>query len=219
MRCLTVLLVLATLVSACATVQTQGPKRQTGSFPDVGKTNTVAVGQVMIAKYDYLAVGTATLLQEIPGGFWSGRKGLSAGAKLLPAISSGQQVFCDQTPREGAPCVRDTDGDARFDRAYTMNGFGVLVNGVDIPPASYRISDQAIQDGFKYELLYEGIDRGVVRIAYREYTENIARPAFSQDLTYTLNANGEAKIRFREVSAVIHRADNNQIEYTVESGF
>ncbi len=100
-----------------------------------------------------------------------------------------------------------------------MNAYGFLVNGVEIPPAAYRLGDHSIRDGFKYELLYQGIDNGVVRIAYREYTENLARPAYSQDLTYTLEPSGQTRIRFRDVSAVIHSANNNEIQYTVESGF
>lgn len=118
----------------------------------------------------------------------------------------------------GAPCLKDTNRDGAFDHAYTMNAYGYLVNGVDIQPAYYRIGDQSIKDGFKYELLYQGIENGVVRIAYREYTENLARPAYSQNLTYTLESTN-TQIRFRDVIAVIHSADNNQIEYTVNTGF
>jgi hypothetical protein len=99
-----------------------------------------------------------------------------------------------------------------------MNAYGYLVNEVVIPPASYHTGNKAIKDGFKYELLYQGLDNGVVRIAYREYTESLARPAFSQNLTYTLNT-GNTQIRFRDVLATIHSADNNEIVYTVNAGF
>lgn len=153
------------------------------------------------------------------GSFWTGRDGLAAGTRLVSAVSSGEQVFCQPPARLGAPCLKDTDGDGRFDHAYTMNAYGFIVNGADVPPAAYRIGDQSMQNGFKYELLYQGIDNGVVRIAYREYTENLARPAYSQNLTYTLEPNAGTRMRFRDVSAVIHAANNNQIKYTVESGF
>jgi len=32
---------------------------------------------------------------------------------------------------------------------------------------------------FKYDLLYEGIAGDVIKLTYREYTNNFARPAFS----------------------------------------
>jgi len=203
----------------CASVQPQNPKSVVGSFPDVGVSTSVAVGQVMVTKYDYLSLATATLRDPVEGSFWAGRNPLTVGSVLTPAISSGQEVYCQPPARLGAPCLKDTDKDGRFDYGYTMNAYGMLVNGRSIPPAAYRISDQSIKDGFKYELLYEGVDNGVLRIAYREFTENLARPAFSQDLTYTLDRDGHTRIRFRTVAATIHRADNKEIEYTVESGF
>ncbi len=207
------------VLSGCASVQTMQPKYQTGGFPEVGVRTTVTVGQVMVSKYDYLAQGGATLRDGVAASFWMGREGLAAGTQLVSALSSGEEVYCQPPARMGAPCLKDADGNGSFDRAYTMNAYGFLVNGVDIPPSGYRVGDRTIQDGFKYELLYQGIDNGVVRVAYREYTENLARPAFSQDLTYTLEASGETKIRFKEVSAVIHGANNNSIEFTLEAGF
>jgi len=207
------------IISGCASVQTVQPKYQTGKFPEVGVRTTVSVGQVMASKYDYLAQGGATLRDGVAASFWMGREGLTAGTQLVSAVSSGEEVYCQPPARMGAPCLKDTDSNGTFDRAYTMNAYGFLVNGVDIPPSGYRVGDRTIQDGFKYELLYQGIDNGVVRVAYREYTENLARPAYSQELTYTLEASRDTKFRFKEVAAVIHAANNNKIEFTLESGF
>ncbi|MFN7550297.1 MAG: hypothetical protein ACK59M_17850 [Pseudomonadota bacterium] len=207
------------LATGCASVQTAQPKYQTGSFPEAGARTKVSVGQVMVSKYDYLSQGGATLRSAVESSFWTGRSGLTAGSQLVSAISSGEEVYCQPPARLGAPCLKDENNDGRFDRAYTMNAYGFLVNGVDIPPAEYRTGDKRIEDGFKYELIYQGVDNGVVRIAYREFTENLARPAFSQELTYTLDGDSETKFRFREVSATIHAADNNEIDYTVDSGF
>jgi len=99
-----------------------------------------------------------------------------------------------------------------------MNAFGMIVNGRSIDNIRYRVADQNIQDGFKYELIYQGRDENVVRIAYREYTDNLARPAFSQDLSYTLEES-ITDVRFRDVALTIHEANNNEITYVVESGF
>lgn len=206
-------------LTGCASIQTAPAKRQVGSFPEIGKTQTVSTGQVMVAKYDYLSLGVATLLAKVDQSRWYGRTAVQAGEKLTPAISDGQQIFCFPGFSLGAACFVDSNGSGSFDAAYTVNIYGYLTNKDRIPPAPYRIADQSIKDGFKYELLYEGVDNGVVRVAYREYTENVARPAFSQDLTYTLAANGPTQIKFREVSIKVLHADNTSIEYTVENGF
>lgn len=213
MRRLIVVPVLLALTS-CATVQTKAPESSRGAFPEIGARTTVSVGEVMVTEYDYLAIGGATLRDEVSGSFWMGRGRLDAGTVLMPAVSSGQDVYC-----RAQQCLRDTDGDGRFDQASTMNAFGLLVNRSDISPAAYRVSDTTIKDGHKYELIYQGIDNGVVRIAYREFTENLARPAYSQDLTYTLTPGADTEVRFRKMSATVHAADNNSIQYTVQSGF
>jgi hypothetical protein len=206
------------ILTGCASVQTKQAKFETGKFPDTGQKTVVSVGQVMVSKYDYLAQSGATLRDSVSGSFWMGRNELAAGTKLVGAISSGETVYCHPPARLGAPCLKDTNSDGAFDHASTMNAYGYLVNEVVIPPASYHTGNKAIKDGFKYELLYQGLDNGVVRIAYREYTESLARPAFSQNLTYTLNT-GNTQIRFRDVLATIHSADNNEIVYTVNAGF
>ncbi len=212
------LTIMVLFVSGCATVQTAPPRYESGHFPHLHTVTTVNVGQVMVTEYDYLSQIRATALDDVPGGFWAGRQSISAGDSLVSAISGGKQVYCQPPRRDGAPCLKDTTGDGYFDRGYTMNAFGMIVNGRKIDNVHYRVADQNIQDGFKYELLYQGLDGDVVRIAYREYTDNLARPAFSQDLSYTIDGSF-TDIRFKDVALTIHEANNNEITYVVKSGF
>lgn len=205
-------------LASCASVDTVPPRYETGSFPDLNTNVTVNVGQVMMSEYDYLSQARATAVEEISGSWWTGRQGIQVGDTLILAISNGEEIYCKSLVY-GAPCVKDTDGDGRFDRAYTVNTVGMIVSGDNIEPAAYREGNQNIQDGFKYELLYQGVQDNTVRIAYREYTENLARPAFSQDLVYTLEQDSPTQIRFRDVSMTIYEANNNAIIYSVESGF
>lgn len=207
------------LVTACASVTKQQATYQTGRFPEPGEITSVNVGHVMVSAYDYLADISAITRGPVESSFWAGRQGVAAGTKLVSAISKGRQVFCVPPGSMGQPCLADTNGDGAFDQASTFNAYGMLVSERDIPPVAYKLANEAIADGFKYELLYQGIHDGVIRIAYREFTENLARPAFAQDLTYTLAPKGDTTIAFREVSIAVHRADNNQIHYTVKTGF
>lgn len=206
------------VAAGCASVETAPPKYEAGSFPELDSVTTVNVGQVMVSEYDYLSQNYATVLEEVPGGFWAGRQSIAAGSSLHSAISDGEQVFCHPPRREGAPCLKDTNGDGYFNRVFTMNVFSMIVNGRNIDSIKYRVADQSIQDGFKYELIYQGRNENVVRIAYREYTDNLARPAYSQDLSYTLEQS-VTDVRFRDVALTIHEANNNEITYVVESGF
>ena len=74
--------------------------------------------------------------------------------------------------------------------------------------------------GSRTELLYQGLDRGVVRLSFREFVNELARPAFTQELTYTLEPGGRATtISFRRVRIEILSASNNEIRYRVIAGF
>lgn len=51
--------------------------------------------------------------------------------------------------------------------------------------------------GFKYELLFSGRNNNYLNFAYREYTpDNVARPAFFQNVTYQEDAK---QIRFKDL--------------------
>ena len=55
-------------------------------------------------------------------------------------------------------------------------------------------------------------------LLYREYIDDLARPAFQQDLSYTLAAEGPTEVSFRGTRFRILSADNNKIRYELLSG-
>lgn len=210
--------VVLSVLAGCATVKQETPKYVTGEHPEIGVENSVYVGQVMVSEYDYLSQDTAVLRGNVDGNLWLGRQGVSNGANLIGAIAGGEKIYCVPPGGYGMPCLKDTNSDGSFDRAYTMNAFGMVVNGIDISPVRYKQRDSNIQDGFKYELVYQGVSDRTIKITYREYRDNLARPAFRQDLSYNFDGEG-TQIRFRDVSMVVKHADNNEIVYVVNSGF
>jgi hypothetical protein len=67
--------------------------------------------------------------------------------------------------------------------------------------------------GIMYELIYSGKNDISLNTTYKEYTENdLARPAFFQNLTYQTNAK---QIRFKDFVIQIHNVTNERINYTV----
>jgi hypothetical protein len=65
----------------------------------------------------------------------------------------------------------------------------------------------------KEEILYTGIENNVVKFTYREFSNDFARPAFFQSLTYTLNHNGTTEIKFKNLTFEIFEANNNIVRY------
>lgn len=64
-----------------------------------------------------------------------------------------------------------------------------------------------------YEIIYSGSDDEKIYLTYREFTQdNLAKPSFYQDLTYSKNS---SNIRFRDLQIRIGSATNEYIKYSV----
>lgn len=76
-----------------------------------------------------------------------------------------------------------------------------------------EIKDIKVTPGMMYELIYSGKNDVSLNATYREYSsDDLARPAFFQNLTYQANAK---QIRFKDFVIQIHNVTNEQITYTV----
>jgi hypothetical protein len=208
----------AVWLTGCATATKAPDKYEEGHSPEVGIRSSAAVGEVMVSEYNYTAEEIGVLLSASEGSMMWGRPSVPANSKLVKTTSSKGAIFCYPYGGSPSPCFQDEDGDGNFDYAYNYGNFGVVAPIGGIDPIPYRIADATLTDGFKYELVYQGVDDNTLRISYREYSESLARPAFQQDLTYTL-AEGDTPVSFRSVRLTIHSAGNNEVEYTVDSSF
>ena len=73
------------------------------------------------------------------------------------------------------------------------------------------------QDCFKKVFIYNGKAGNIIKFTYREFINDMARPAFTQELQYDLS---EGKtIGFKGMRIDILNASNIEIEYTVLSEF
>ncbi|TYL48556.1 hypothetical protein [Marinomonas sp. IMCC 4694] len=71
------------------------------------------------------------------------------------------------------------------------------------------------EDSFKYAALYQGIVGNKIKISFREFYKNLARPAFSQEIDYELDQNGETMIGFKGLRIAVEKATNLDITYKV----
>ncbi len=64
-----------------------------------------------------------------------------------------------------------------------------------------------------YKIIYTGQTDKYITLSYREFTpENLARPAFTQRLTFSKDSN---VIQFKDLKIKIHYSTNQKIEYSV----
>jgi len=72
------------------------------------------------------------------------------------------------------------------------------------------------QEGsFKAELVYTGVSENTARLLYREYVDDMARSAFSQELEYDLSDSNI--ISFRSISIEVLEATSSNMRFRVIS--
>jgi hypothetical protein len=184
---------------------------RTSEAPEVGVEQSKAVGEVVASRESITALRGAMITNR-----FGNRIQLTEGTVL------GYTWYCDPPMLE---CLRDREGRGVLDevrsgpRQVPINAILYQTQPLSIP---YTLTDavKVGENSFRYQLLYQGLDGRTVRLTYRGYTNDLARPAFQQDLTYTLEQNGRpTDVSFRGLQMTILRADNNGITYRVRRGF
>lgn len=78
---------------------------------------------------------------------------------------------------------------------------------------SEKLEERTRASGLNYELIYGGVGEKSFKITYREYTdENLARPAFYQNLTYQKDRN---QFRFKNTVIKVFEVDNDKLVFAV----
>jgi hypothetical protein len=79
------------------------------------------------------------------------------------------------------PCFLDDDGDGRFDRQLGRNYDGIEAEGSS--PVHKAACVRRGQGSGPLHILYQGATSDTVRFSYREFKNDLARPAFTEELT------------------------------------
>ncbi|MWB94599.1 hypothetical protein GON26_09505 [Flavobacterium sp. GA093] len=99
--------------------------------------------------------------------------------------------------------------------AQGPTGFSVKeIDGLKVEPAEYF---KSCEECFKKEFVYNGKSGNTLKFVYREYINDMARPAFTQDIQYDLadgNIIGIKGLRIEVIST-----NNMRIEYKILNDF
>lgn len=112
-------------------------------------------------------------------------------------------------------CLVDLNNSGYFSHfsAYGKPDYGKL----DVL-VKYKIIDSKPtfgQDSFKYVVLYQGKKGNTIKISFREFKNNMAKPAFTQDIEYELKKDGNTIIGFKGLRIEVLKATNMDITYKV----
>lgn len=114
-------------------------------------------------------------------------------------------------------CLVDTKGSQVFDRSTFPDYDRYFELSAPVP---YELTEtEAVTEEepeFTVQFLYQGLSKGAVKIAYREFIKGMARPAFDQDVSYELEPDGTGTIGFKGMRIKVLKANGHSISYILE---
>lgn len=165
---------------------------QQGSTPQVGETATVPIGGEMLTEFRFRGTPGVVLAGDVRAN-WGAAENVELPAGTPLAIIRAKRVKACQsrTNFNWLNCVIDTDDDGRFDRV----SFNDVAGAKDIsPPVPY--TKQPVRmgvdprfgegDDFKRVYVFTGASGNTLTVSYREFMNDLARPAFTESLTIPL---------------------------------
>jgi hypothetical protein len=212
-----------TLATACATpTYDYQPVSREISEPPVGVVAVASVGDSMVrqGKYiehdgiklnDKLVVGLLSSYTFMPGEY--GKTGeTKSGAFYLPTDGAGSgRVNVSPIADPFQAIMLGTDG--QICGVSVLGGF-VCTKAVGVEP----IKLQGISpDAFQQTLIYSGKVGDKINVGYREFSSDVARPAFNNDVEYDLKES--TTIGYKGALIEVLEATNQSIRYRVIKNF
>lgn len=195
-------------------------------FPIVGELKTVEVGESLVRKDKQTTIPSIDIEQAtehnlenlgrkftivvLPGRYTE--SGKDAFGKFYKSTEGKILVDGQSFPSSLTTGIYVLDSDPKQTEIWVRNPNTALISydaaGIPFTKSVYQRWDEL---SFKKELVYTGISQNVVSVMYREYQNDMARPAFSQDLKYDLSQS--KTVGYRGSRFEIIKATNQGLTY------
>lgn len=183
------------------------------TFPEVGTIATAEIGEPLLQQGDGFSVGTILIQTEQKIGDTIIRKGKYLEGKQNAEYTTYKGVI-----------ISTVNGGDRIANLYLFN----KDKGTKIACTSrktcgdidYTLDQQMSarrKASFQQTLLYSGKIGDKITLGYREFSSNLARPAFSNDVTYDLSAS--TTLGYKGARLEVIKATNTEITYKVVADF
>jgi hypothetical protein len=214
-------------VAAVATITAPADaQRKVGQTPEPGVETTATVGSTVLEKFNIVAISTPRLRDdlEVKLGI-QGRIVVPSGsafrvekANPLKACTMAEDTYIDNFvgPR-GSACLFDTDMDGTFDKAAAE---ATMFTSKKLkPPVPYDVVDTPVSAGsdfLRQRLVYLGAAGGTLRLSYREFSHDMARPAFTEELSFPLEPTFPQTVTWRDTRITLLGIGSDGLRYRVE---
>jgi hypothetical protein len=203
-------------------------------LPAVGVQYDALLGDVMISKIDgtpatgfvaiehyqpeaiiYQSYGTFQYAPIVVGSEWAIVGTLDNGDLICINRSYEEPVYNGVQTKGTTALVVNKNGEPYGFAGYAADQ--AYVSPWKNKPRNFlkRADKVYLKGSFKQELIYNGQSKDTIKLLYREFKEDLARPAFSQELTYDLSEGNI--IGFRGMKIEVLEATNSNIQFIVRT--
>jgi hypothetical protein len=212
------------LLSSCATMsQRYIPKRTEVSEPPINSINTAHIGDNLLRQGSYAEHEAVYVSSEVTLGAFNGYT-LRPGFYVKEGENEDSDFFMPSTYGNGGSVVRGPLMDEwRWVQAQkgslTICIVTVLAVSVCKSDAPFERTKQPVAgpNSFQQTLIYSGKVGSKLKIGYREFSADFARPAFNNDVDYDLSESNV--IGYKGARLEIVEATNEYIKYKVIKNF
>jgi hypothetical protein len=220
----------ALVLSGCATMEVRETTRtmeRIGHDPQLNIVSKVTAGEALLSTFQYTSKTGYQIYDGRAVSIGGGRVAVIEGDFLYRADVEGKPAYCTERQvfnmllpgMTKNACFADRNNDGLLDQVMIASDLvwwhedvspGIKFGpGVETAPIDRSINSQ---------LLYQGYSNKTLRIAYREYAGNLARPSFSQDLSYEITS-FPTEVTFRKITIQVRSVGNQGLEYQILGGY
>lgn len=216
MKKLLVTILSLSVMSGCTTIQYNGAKTTTEIVdkPEIGVLSTAYIGDEILKKGKAVTENVLvikkpikTIKHKIPAGEYR-QMGFDNKNRFYESTGVIKGLLAD--PVGSMAIMADKPGKLCV---LTVMGYSTCYN----EPYEEKTRTSFGEDSFQQTLIYNGRVGNKVKVGYREFNDNMARSAFSNEAEYDLSSS--KIIGYKGAQIEVIDADNSKITYKVLRSF
>ncbi|TPE64468.1 hypothetical protein FJQ54_01440 [Sandaracinobacter neustonicus] len=206
------------LFFAIALLGLSGPAEAVGRrgvavSPPIGQENTASAGSAIFQRENVWQVEGLIILADAP------EAELSTGDRLAFYIKSKKKIVACPNEYGGANCLIDR---TPVNHIFTEKASGLGTGKIQLAkPVPYEVGHYVDTPGdkgtFRQQLSFLGVSGSTLRFSYREFVNDMARPAFTDEVTFTLSGTFPETITYKDVVIDVLGISNAGLRYVVKS--
>jgi len=137
--------------------------------------------------------------------------------ETLAIVQDGKKVIACQYAVEMPLCLIDRDLDGTFEAANAAGGLYPKKLKEPIPyQRGFTAMRPPSRDQFRQQLSFLGLSGSTLRLSYKEFLNDLARPAFTDEVTFNMPGTYPETIAYKDVVIEVLGINNAGLQYVVK---